>query len=96
MVGDTCQGLLGVCSFFLSSASCLFVKVDDFVAEPHVIDWLLWREEIMLHSVVNVSSLESYPITFPSFSLSRGVSMPFAREQQEDVASFDDGLWAVG
>lgn len=50
----------------------------------------------MLHSVVDISSLESYPITFPSFSLYRVVGMPFAREQQEDISSFDDSFWAVG
>jgi len=66
MVYDTRHCLLSVCSLLLRRLVSLFIQADDFVAVAHVIDRLFRGQESRLHTVVDILSLESDPIAFPS------------------------------
>lgn len=66
VVYDARHGLLGVGGLLLGGVVGLFVEADDFVAEAHVIDGAFGREESGLYAVIDVLSLEPYPVALPS------------------------------
>lgn len=96
VVHDARHGLLGVGCLLLGRLIGLFVEADDLVAEPYVVDGFFGREESGLHPVVDVPSLESYPVAFPSLVVEGMVAVPFSREEEKHIAGFDLGLGDMG
>lgn len=60
-----------------------------------MVDGFLRREKLVLDPVVDVLSLEPYPIAFPALGLRRVVGVPFAWKKQVYVAGLDGCLFAM-
>ena len=89
VVHHTGQYLLAVYGLLLSRCYGQFVQMHYVVAETNVVNGFLQRQEVILQTVVHVTALIPYPVTFPRIHMQGVVRMPFAGEQKEYVTGLN-------
>ena len=61
-----------------------------------MVDGLLGDEEPGFHTIVHVTTLETYPVTLPSHTWVGMVAVPLSREEQEHISRLYQGLRTMG